>query len=100
MKNWIIAFDRYFKDEVGQSPVIVHYDNVSKLSPIDRNKEIMYIKDGNFQVLSRKTFFVGPWYHSQKSVNFLKNCTFHGKKQLNDTQIGEKKKKKEIIIFL
>ena len=70
MKNWIIAFDRYFKDEVGQSPVIVHYDNVSKLFPIDRNKEIMYIKDGNFQVLPRKTFFAGPWYHSQKSVNF------------------------------
>ena len=35
LKNWITGFDRYFKHEVDQSPVIVHYNNINKLPSVD-----------------------------------------------------------------
>lgn len=51
--------------------------------------------------MSRQQCFVGLWYYSQKSVNFLRNCTFHGKKQLNDTQIAKiPKKYPKTILYL
>lgn len=33
------AFGRYFKDGIGQSPVIIHFDNDNKLTAKQKNQE-------------------------------------------------------------
>ena len=65
---WSIAFDRYFKDNIGQTPVVVHYSNYNRLTPTQKVHVILYVRDEKYQFLSRKQFFVGAWFHLNKHL--------------------------------
>ena len=67
---WSIVFDRYFKDNIGQTPVVVHYSNYNRLTPTQKVNVILYVRDGKFQFSSRKQFFVGAWFHLNKHLFF------------------------------
>ena len=55
---WPIAFDRYFKDDVGQRLVTVHDNNYNRLTPTQKVQVILYVHDGKCKFLSRKKFFL------------------------------------------
>ena len=60
---WPITFDRYFKDDVGQRLVIVHYNNYDRLTPTPKVQVILYVQDGKCKFLSRKNVFVKASFH-------------------------------------
>ena len=53
-KQLLKTFDRYFIDDVGQSPIIVHYDNYSKLTTAENVEVVLYIKNKQWRFLSGK----------------------------------------------
>ena len=61
--RWLQNYDRYFKEDVGQSAVIVHYDNYRKLTPKQRTlrKQLLLWNTMYMNYYRLNICFVGPW---------------------------------------
>ena len=67
---WSIAFDRYFKDDVGQMPVIVHYNNYNRLAHTQKVQVTLYIRDGTLNFYQEDKFLWGLGFIKKKQVIF------------------------------
>ena len=47
--KWLQGYDRYFKEVISQSPVIVCYDNYNKLTSKQKTQVVIYIKDYEYK---------------------------------------------------
>ena len=44
-EHWIRPFDRYFKDDLCESPITVHEKNYNELSYKEKTRVVIYVSD-------------------------------------------------------